>query len=484
MTSRHSHRACALLLASSAFLQFAGTMGHAEDKARTDFYPWDERVITEPLDFDTLASEGPAAIDRLIDAGERLFEGKFTREEGAGRPEATQAIVPTKRRRPAPGTFQRLAGLDANACSSCHNVPVSGGAGDFTANVFVTEGFESADFDTTDPQFSNERGTTALQGAGLIELLAREMTKDLRAQRQAAVSEARKTGQSVTADLTTKGVSFGRLVISADGTVDVSGLEGIDSDLTLRPFSQKGVFASLRQFTVNALNHHHGIQAPERFGAVWTGTSDFDGDQVEDELSVGQVSALVAWQATLQAPVRKSDIGQRWKDAAEAGETRFAEIGCAECHIPALPLESLIFQDPNPYENAGTLRPSDVDHAIQLDLSQLEWVRDLPKDEQGRTLVPLYGDLKRHKIADAARDTLGNELLSQRFVARDEFLTSELWGVASTAPYGHRGDLTTLHEVIDAHGGAATASRKAYNALAEEDRQAIIAFLRTLEIGK
>jgi hypothetical protein len=96
---------------------------------------------------------------------------------------ATQAIIPTKRKRP-PDSFQRIAGTDSNACSSCHREPVMGGAGDFTVNVFVNEGFVNADFDTTDPQFSNERNTNHLMGAGLVELLAREMTADLHAIRR------------------------------------------------------------------------------------------------------------------------------------------------------------------------------------------------------------------------------------------------------------------------------------------------------------
>jgi len=374
--------------------------------------------------------------------------------------------------------------MDANACASCHNEPVDGGAGAFTANVFVSEGFESADFDTIDPQFSNERNTNAIQGAGLIELLAREMTADLRRQRQDILAKARKTGAPEKMHLETKGISFGSLTTYPDGTVDVSGLDGIDDDLTLRPFSQKGVFTSLRQFTVNAMNDHHGMQASERFGADWTGTDDFDADGTAGELTPGQVSALVAWQATLAAPTRKQDLPDIWQDAAETGEKLFADIGCTSCHVPALPLESLIFQDPGPFDTAGTLRQSDVAAPLSLDLGTLDWVKALPRDDQGRVLVPLFGDLKRHKIADAANDTFGNELLAQRFVARDVFITAELWGIGSTAPYGHRGDLTTLEEVILAHGGEATDSRKAYSDLAENDRQTVIAFLRSLEIAE
>ncbi len=446
--------------------------------------PWSERVLVEDVDIEALAASGDDPVAVLQPIGERLFEAKFTSLDGAGRPDATGAIVPTKVRRRSHLAFQRLAGMDANACASCHNEPVIGGAGAFTANVFVSEGFESADFDTIDPQFSNERNTNALQGAGLIELLAREMTAELRTQRQSVLEKTRASGRPEQIALEAKGVSFGLLKAFPDGTLDVSGLDGIDDDLTLRPFSQKGVFASLRQFTVNAMNAHHGIQPQERFGAAWTGTDDFDGDGHSDEMTPGQISALVAWQATLPAPGRKQDLPDLWQSAASQGETLFGEIGCTACHIPALPLDSLKFQDPGPFDTAGTLRQSDVATPLVYDLGTLDWVKALPRDEQGRVLVPLYGDLKRHRIADAQNDTFGNELLAQRFVARDVFITSELWGIGSTAPYGHRGDLTTLNEVILAHGGEATESRKAYAALPETDRQSMVAFLRSLEIAE
>ena len=439
--------------------------------------PWSERELGERLDIEALDLSRPDHRDALIARGEHLFSAKFTTLDGAGRPMATQAIVPTKRKRPVADAFQRMAGPDANACASCHMDPVPGGAGPFTANAFVTEGFESADFDSLDPQFSNERGTNHVFGSGLIELLAREMTADLQAQRRAALNEARRTGEPVRADLATKGVSFGRLTALPDGMVDLTGLDGVDTDLVLRPFSQKGVMTSLRQFTVNAMNHHHGMQADERFGARWTGEADFDEDGVAGELTDADITALVIWQATRPPPGRRTGLAPDWQAMAERGETLFAETGCASCHIPALPLDSAVFADPSPYDMAGTLRAGERD-VLSLDISA-----GLARDAQGRLLVPLFGDLKRHRIADERRDTLGNELLSQRFVDRDVFQTAELWGVASTAPYGHRGDLTTLDEAIRAHAGAATESRARYEALEDNEREAIIAFLKTLVIA-
>ncbi|QKV17485.1 di-heme oxidoredictase family protein [Oricola thermophila] len=444
--------------------------------------PWAERTLTDHVD----QSELEGRLDRdalfnLIERGEELFTAKFTELDGAGRIMATQAIIPTKRKRPPDSLFQRIAGTDSNACSSCHREPVTGGAGDFTVNVFVNEGFVNADFDTVDPQFSNERNTNHLMGAGLVELLAREMTADLHAIRARTLKEARETGQPVSARLETKGIFFGHITAQPDGILDLSGIEGVDTDLVIRPFSQKGVMTSLRQFAINAMNQHHGMQAVERFGERWTGESDFDEDGHADELTEGDISALVAWQATLPPPVIEVPDDPAWRKAAARGSAVFDEIGCNACHVRALPLDSLEFSDPGPYDAAGTLREGEIKGAI-YDLSLSDWADRLERNEKGQWLIPIFGDLKRHVITDRQVADLGNELLGQRFVERNEFQTAELWGLASTSPYGHRGDFTTLDGVIRAHGGAARAARDAYVECAEEDRSALIAFLKTLVI--
>lgn len=455
----------------------------ATDATADNLPAWSERAIREHVEFSDL--QGTLSGDQLqalIATGRHLFTARFTTEDGLGRPLATQASIPTLRKRPVDQMFRRTAGLDANACSSCHNEPAPGGAGPFTVNVFVSEGFESADFESLDPQFSNERNTNHLFGSGLIELLAREMTAELRGQRQEAQIEARETGEPATVALQSKGVEFGTVTVSPGGNVDNSQIVGIDADLTVRPFSQKGVFASLRQFTINAMNAHHGMQAAERFGARWTGGDDFDGDGYGDELTPGDISALVAFQAALAPPVRLVPDDARWRQAAARGETVFGDLGCAQCHRTALPLKSLAFADPAPFDTAGTLRTEDVAHAAIFDLSLLEWAEALPRNADGDYLVPLFGDLKRHRMVDSEVNQLGNELLAQRFVARDIFQTAELWGVASSGPYGHRGDISTLDEIIRAHGGEGRQARDEYIAAADAERAALIAFLQTLVI--
>ena len=135
----------------------------------------------------------------------------------------------------------------------------------------------------------------------------------------------------------------------------------INADLILRPFHQKGAVVSLREFTNNATNHHHGMESVERFGVEMTGTADFDQDGVEDELSVGDITAQTLYQAALAVPgqVLPDDI-----DALRAvfyGEREFENMGCTDCHTPSLKLSSRYFTEPNPYNPAGNLRPEDVD---------------------------------------------------------------------------------------------------------------------------
>ncbi len=124
----------------------------------------------------------PPALPRSDRAGPRAVQGEVhhrrrrrTAEGDPGdHPDQAQdrrqsAVHPHER----PG-FEFLLRLPQRSRSS-------GGSGDDVANVFVSEGFESAQFDNVDPSFSSERHTIALMGAGLVELLAREMTADLQA---------------------------------------------------------------------------------------------------------------------------------------------------------------------------------------------------------------------------------------------------------------------------------------------------------------
>ena len=429
--------------------------------------------------------EGEMSLEEIVERGRHLFTASFNTLDGAGRPETTD-VSPNNFRPPHffPDNFNRISGPDANACSSCHGVPRIGGGGDNATNVFVLAdrlafvNFDGREGDGLEAQtlktVGNERTSLGLFGSGVIELLAREMTSDLHEVRDEARREAANSGSEVTRELSSKGIGFGRITARPDGTISMDELEGVDTDLIVRPFMQKGTIVSLREFAVKAMNQHFGMQASERFGDA----VDHDADGMADEVSRGDITALVMFQATLPAPVRVESANRDARDAAARGEALFSSIGCAACHVPELPLESAVFSEPNPFNPSGKLQVNDVDSPYEVDLVSLERLTDFRRNEDGHIMVPVFTDLKRHDMGDV----LNNEALKEEGVPTGEWLTRKLWGFASEPPFLHHGRATLMSEAILAHGGEAIESRESFASLATEDQAAVIEFLKTLQL--
>jgi len=137
------------------------------------------------------------------------------------------------------------------------------------------------------------------------------------------------------------------------------------------------------------MNHHHGMQADERFGVTVTGTHDFDEDGYSNELTAADISALVAWQATLEPPVQAVPDNAQWEQAAIDGKAAMEAYGCLSCHRTSLPLDSLKFHDPGPLDAVGTLSANDVAAPAVYDMSELYWAKSLPRNASGQVLVPL-----------------------------------------------------------------------------------------------
>jgi cytochrome c peroxidase len=435
---------------------------------------WDSPAIKVFPDHNRVALN-PALLPQLIDQGRQLFEAKFNELDGAGRPGATGDSKPTPRNPLNNIDLVRTSGPDAMACVSCHNQPTVGGSGDFVANAFVGAHFSDPPTNRIDSGVTNERNTTSISGAGLIEILAKEMTRELRLQRANALDTAKDSGTRQKVTLSAKGVHFGVIVALPDGTVDAVELEGVDYDLVVRPFGVKGVAASLREFTIAALNQHHGIQAIERFGWERTGRKDFDSDGVAEEFSIDHLTALVAFQAQLAPPKRSLSEDRIAREVELRGEELFEKIGCVSCHIPSLPVASMVFQEPNEYNRPGAVTPEDVRGTVDINLRT---------GGGNEYFVEAYTDLKRHNLCDNEITHFGNEKHKQDNVDTRLFLTAKLWDVATSAPYGHRGDLRTVSKAILSHGGEARQQRERFLRLPNADKKALIAFLCTLGRGK
>jgi CxxC motif-containing protein (DUF1111 family) len=442
----------------------------------------DQPVVAAHLDQARVES-GQVTVDELIEAGKRLFAASFNELDGAGRPGSTGtgAVRPE---REMPDNFNRISAPDANSCAGCHNVPRLGGGGDNVANVFVLgqrfpfvnfDGGAGDDFeDHFLDEVANERNTLGMFGAGFIELLAREMTRDLQAIRADGLAQAEAGGAPVTLALLTKGVDFGAITANPDGSLDTSAVTGVDTNLVVKPFHQKGVVVSLREFTNNAVNHHHGMQSTERFGLG----ADPDGDGLTNELTVGDVTAATIFQATLPVPGRVLPNSPLALQAVSHGEMLFTTLGCATCHVPELVLEDPVFTEPNPFNPTGNLQPADVTALLEIDLTTAGPGPHLARETDGSVRVRAFTDLKRHDMGPA----LDNEALVQGGVPTRQFLTRKLWGMSNEPPFLHHGRALTIDEAIRMHGGEAQPARDAYVALVDDDRDDVVEFLKTLQV--
>ena len=265
-------------------------------------------------------------VRKLISHGKLLFGANWTNQEGGGRPLTKGTGSPlTDSSSPLvfPRNFNRISAPDTNSCAGCHNKPRNGGGGEIVTNAFLPgQRFDFATFDHNDTTptrgaldeegkfvqqqtIANSRNTLGLFGSGYIEMLSRQMTTDLQKIRDSITS-----GRN--AELISKGVSFGTLARNQDGswnTSDVNGLlasslvsdgAGNPPSLIIKPFHQSGGVVSLRQFTNNAFNQHHGIQSTERFGI----NIDADGDDFVNEITRSDITAVTLFQTKLAVPGR------------------------------------------------------------------------------------------------------------------------------------------------------------------------------------
>lgn len=448
----------------------------------------------------------------LLAHGEQLFAASWTTQEGGGRPLTKGTGRPlADPSRPLTGSraFNRVSAPDANSCRACHNAPygITGGGGDIVTNVFVLgQRFDFATFDATDTvplrgatdetgrpvtlqSVAAFRSSTGMFGAGFLEMLARQMTEELQRTRATI-----RIGE--TKELAAKGVSFGRLTLGKTGLWDTSKVVGLgrvslvstDShnppSLVIRPWHQASNVVSLREFTNTAFNHHHGIQSTERFGL----DTDPDGDGFTNEMTRADVTALAVWQATLAVPGRVIPRDQEIERAVLAGERAFERAGCAMCHIPRLPLEQQAwnYTEPGPYNPPGNLRTGET-RELKVDLTSAALPQPrLSADAKGIVWVDAYSDFKLHDICDGdGREPIDqnqSQWLKRFNEGNCRFLTKRLWGAANEPPYFHHGLFTTMRQAILAHGGEAAAARAAFNALPEYDRDAIVEFLKTLQV--
>ena len=430
------------------------------------------RAMHDELDPHRIAA-GDVCLAELADRGGLVFEHEYGFADGLGGGAAAHA--PT-------GPFRRVheglyGGPETISCPSCHWIGGPNGAGAETDDAFLQgDGERVASGDARNPP--------ALVALGVVEALGREMTRDLQRQRADLVRDAGRAGAGRETRLTAKGVDFGVLRVAADGTVDTSGVAGVDADLVVKPFGWKGTAADFADFSGEALQVHIGIQSDALLATATrdvvghgSDAGDPDGDGVRNELGPGPFEAMMAHLALLEMPIVEPLLQYRQLPAAAAkilpptttsfaddfarGREQFHAFGCASCHVPMLVLENPIL---------------DVDGMPPIDLAENMRQPGLAYDPAvGGYPVWLFSDLKRHDMgkANAAQHV-------QRGVAPNDYLTPRLWGVADSAPYLHDGRAPSFDYAIAGHDGEGGAARAAFNAVPWEERGALRVYLMAL----
>jgi mono/diheme cytochrome c family protein len=413
---------------------------------------------------------------RAIRRGRQLFQRKFLRSQGQG-PLAADGVGDIN------NNLALGAGL-SDSCAACHGRPRgSAGAG---GNVLTRP---------------DSRDAPHLFGLGLKEMLADEITHDLRAIRDAALAEAQSKQLLVTKPLTSKGINYGSLTARPNGTLDTSHVEGVNPDLRVRPFFAHGGKISMREFIVGAFNDEMGLQSvdPELMqahnGARFTTPSGMVLDGKQDQIEqpptdsdrsdpdqdgvVNEVpTSLVDFMEFYLLNYFKPAVYQQTDDTRQ-GRVLFERIGCSQCHIPDLQ----IAQD---RRVADVETSYDPEHGVfnSLFATPASLVNVLDDHSGFPTLKQpkLQPFLVRNIFTDFKLHNLGTNFFERNFdgTVRREFLTTPLWGVASTGPYGHDGRSINLSEVILRHGGEAQSARDTFERLSIAQKEKLIEFLNTL----
>ncbi len=224
----------------------------------------------------------------------------------------------------------------------------------------------------------------------------------------------------------------------------ISGRPNIDGDRIGR-FGLKAQAATLESITRGMLVNQMGITSeplakivrakskrPEYLAQIappsgGNGSGGNDDNVPDPEIDATDLANLIIFQELLAAPIRGTiDL------AVQRGDELFASIGCADCHVPSLPLDT------------------------------------------GEMIHP-YTDLLIHNMGEDLSDAV-----FQGVASGTEFRTAPLWGLTESAPYLHDGRATTIDNAIREHAGEAQDARDNYITLTEDEQADLIRFLESL----
>ena len=210
-------------------------------------------------------------------------------------------------------------------------------------------------------------------------------------------------------------------------------------------FSRKSQVSSLLEQVSAAYQQDMGITSDfipeENFQSQHTATVSIGDIAPDPEISANTVLETVMYVRLLQPPARGRITAE-----VESGEALFASLQCVACHVP-------------------TLRTG---------------YHELPA--LANQEVALYSDLLIHDMGEGLADNRPDGDADGY-----EWRTAPLWGTRLVSEflggqefYLHDGRATSLDEAVLLHGGEAQAARDGFAAMSSTERDAVVAFLKSL----
>jgi CxxC motif-containing protein (DUF1111 family) len=329
--------------------------------------------------------------------------------------------------------------FNATSCAACHNVPAIGGtslvletraayrnaAGAFDAldasgntlmHLFSVPQHTCQPVMPADVNIVARRAPIPVFGAGLVE----------------AISDDTLLALEDPFDRDGNGVA-GRAAIITDVAT---------GDRRVGRFGWKAQQATLLAFSGDAYRNEMGITNdlfPKEFAFGMTDEQlkrcDLRPDPEDVRNPVTRRRGIDNFEAFMRflAPVSRGPVDATVRD----GERVFSAIGCAACHVPAL----MTGPNANP-----------IFH---------------------RKSVPLFSDLLLHDIGTG-------DGIQQGAARPDEMRTPALWGLRHRRPFLHDGSAFTIEDAIQRHQREADLARRGFLQLPLDDRQRLLAFLRSL----
>jgi CxxC motif-containing protein (DUF1111 family) len=333
--------------------------------------------------------------------------------------------------------------FNAQACRECHQNIVTGGASQVaehrTGRLELLQFVESIGGSliqsrSTHPDifervpFEDSVGTLRIStntlGAGFIEAIANDTLLALRNSQPAAI----------------RGTALEVAVLEANNAPRIGR------------FGWKSQHASLQSFAADAYLNEMGITTPllpdentslgrnVGFGTPFDPVADPEDDGVD-------LVAFANFMRATKAPPRGAITAD-----VRAGDTLFAQVGCAGCHVATLRTAA-----PGTRINGGALRV---------------------RDAVGNKIIHPYSDFLLHDIGtgDGIPVLPGAEFASTATQIR----TAPLWALRTRNRLMHDGLSFTKQEAISRHAGQAAAAKTAYDALTPAQKNQVLAFLDSL----